>query len=89
MVQTILTDLTASITEFKTNPMAAISEAYGQPLAVLNRNKPAFYCIPPEVYEQMMEILDDVALAEEVRQRLEDPDAEYVEVSWDELQATI
>ena len=59
----ILTDITASISELKANPMQVIHEAGGEPLAILNRNKPAFYCIDPELYAQMMDLLDDMMLS--------------------------
>ena len=82
MIQPILTDLTASITEFKVNPMVTMNEAEGQAIAVLNRNKPAFYCVPSELYEYMMEALDDAMLLEEIAKR---ENEEEIEVSWDDL----
>lgn len=60
---------TASITELKTNPMHVIAEAGGEPIAILNRNKPAFYCIAPAVYEKMLEAMDDAHLVALVKKR--------------------
>jgi antitoxin StbD len=61
-MQTILTDLSVSMTDFKKNPIKVLRESGGQTVAVLNRNKPAFYMVPPERYEAMLEELDDQQL---------------------------
>ncbi|NWO07430.1 MAG: type II toxin-antitoxin system Phd/YefM family antitoxin, partial [Alteromonadaceae bacterium] len=42
MTHAIYTEITASISELKKNPMAAVGAGEGLPIAVLNRNKPAF-----------------------------------------------
>ena len=34
----------------------------GEPVAILNRNTPAFYCVPADLYETMMEQLEDLEL---------------------------
>ena len=68
-MELIFSGLSASITELKTNPMHVIERAGGEPVAILNRNKPAFYCISPKAYEEMMEALDDAALVEIIRKR--------------------
>ena len=34
----------------------------GEPVAILNRNTPAFYCIPADLYEIIMEQLEDLDL---------------------------
>lgn len=62
MTARILADVAASITEFKANPMKVASSAYGDPVAVLNRNEPAFYCVPAAAYEMMMDKLEDIEL---------------------------
>ena len=54
--------LSASITEFKRNPMAAMALADGESLVVLNHNQPAFYCVPPELYESILDALEDQEL---------------------------
>ena len=43
MASLILTDMAASISEFKANPMKVVASGEGLPVAVLNRNEPAFY----------------------------------------------
>lgn len=34
----------------------------GGPVAILNRNEPAFYCIPAKAYEALMDKLEDLEL---------------------------
>ncbi|MFQ2784835.1 type II toxin-antitoxin system Phd/YefM family antitoxin [Aeromonas caviae] len=41
---------TANITELRRNPMGTIKEGKGDAVAILYRNEPAFYCVPPELY---------------------------------------
>ncbi|MCU8508406.1 type II toxin-antitoxin system Phd/YefM family antitoxin [Vibrio vulnificus] len=62
MTAKVFADVTASITELKANPMKVANSAYGEPVAVLNRNEPAFYCVPAEAYERMIDRLDDLEL---------------------------
>ncbi|MCL1477325.1 type II toxin-antitoxin system Phd/YefM family antitoxin [Marinobacter sp. M3C] len=69
MTQPIYTEIAASISELKKNPMAAVSAGEGFPIVVLNRNKPAFYCVPADVYEAMLDRLDDQELARLVESR--------------------
>ncbi len=61
MTSRILADVAASITELKVNPMKVVSSAASQPVAILSRNEPAFYCIPAETYEIMMDKLELLA----------------------------
>lgn len=81
-IQQIYASNTTSISELKKNPMAVIKQAEGFPVAVLNRNQPVFYCIPADAYEQLMDKLEDMELAEIVRQRQNSPE---IEVSLDDL----
>ena len=53
---------TASVSELKKNPMHTVAAGEGFPVAILNRNQPAFYCIPVEAYEDMLERLEDMEL---------------------------
>lgn len=78
----VLTDIVASISELKTNPMKVVASGEGMPVAILNRNAPAFYCVPAAAYEAMMELIDDMALLEIVKQRQHEAS---VPVSLDDL----
>jgi antitoxin StbD len=78
----VFTDITASISELKANPMKVVASGEGMPIAVLNRNEPAFYCVPAQAYEALMELIDDVELLKIVKKRLAE---ESVRVSIDDL----
>lgn len=82
MAHPIYTEITASISELKKNPMAAVGAGEGFPVAVLNRNKPAFYCVPADVYEAMLERLEDQELAKLVESRRSE---QSIPVSLDDL----
>lgn len=73
MPHALLSNITASVSELKKNPMATVSAGAGYPVAILNRNQPAFYCIPAELYERMLEALDDNELARLVDERKDQP----------------
>ena len=53
---------TASVSELKKNPMATFAAGDGFPVVILNRNVPAFYCVPPQIMEEWMDRLDDAEL---------------------------
>ncbi|MDY0903001.1 type II toxin-antitoxin system Phd/YefM family antitoxin [Pantoea agglomerans] len=69
MPNIILSDISASVSELKKNPMATVNAGDGYPVAILNRNQPAFYCVPAELYEQMLDALDDQELVKLVSER--------------------
>lgn len=69
MTTRILTENITSISELKANPMNVIASSDGQAIAVLNRNQPAFYAVPVELYEQMLEAIDNAELAKIVKSR--------------------
>lgn len=73
MPHIILSDTTASVSELKKNPMATVNAGDGYPVAILNRNQPAFYCIPAELYEKILDALDDQQLAKLVNERSQQP----------------
>ena len=82
MPHQILTELAASISELKANPMKVVASGEGMPIAVLNRNQPAFYCIPVKAYEAMMELIEDKELLAIAKSRM---DEESIKVSLDDL----
>ena len=53
---------TASVSELKKNPMGTVAAGEGFPVAILNRNEPAFYCVPVKAYEAMLERIEDMEL---------------------------
>ncbi|MBR8296527.1 type II toxin-antitoxin system Phd/YefM family antitoxin [Burkholderia cenocepacia] len=50
----------ASVSELKRNPMGTVAAGEGFPVAILNHNEPAFYCIPAKTWEAMVERLEDI-----------------------------
>lgn len=82
MVERIFAEYSTSISDLKSNPMHAVSSANGGAIAVLNRSKPVFYAVPVDLYEQMMEKLDDLELIETIKER---HDQTGVKVSLDDL----
>lgn len=78
----VLTERATSISEFKANPMKAVASANGMPIAVLNRNTPAFYCVPAAAFEAMVEQSDDLALLQIVSGRLHE---KQIKITLDEL----
>lgn len=82
MIEPILAPAGVSISDLKKNPSAVIEAAEGFPVAVLNRNVPAAYLIPAKAWEALMDRLEDIELAEIVRERM---GQEEIEVSLDDL----
>ena len=62
MPHTILVEVAASVSELKRDPMGTVAAGEGFPVAILNRNEPAFYCVPAKAFEAMMERLEDIEL---------------------------
>ncbi|MEA1910512.1 MAG: type II toxin-antitoxin system prevent-host-death family antitoxin [Spirochaetota bacterium] len=68
-MKSILANCSVSISELKVNPSALIEQAEGEPIAVLNHNKPTAYLIPAETYEELMEKVEDYQLGIIVKAR--------------------
>ncbi|MGB4061622.1 MAG: type II toxin-antitoxin system prevent-host-death family antitoxin [Burkholderiaceae bacterium] len=62
MSNLILANMTASVSELKRDPMGTVAAGEGFPVAILNRNAPAFYCVPARAYESLLEKLEDLEL---------------------------
>mgnify|MGYP001610679644 CR=1 FL=1 len=84
MSHVILAEITASVSELKKNPMGTVATGEGFPVAILNRNETAFYCIPAKAYEALMDKLEDVELNAIADARLKDGKTP-VKVMLDEL----
>ena len=83
-MQTILADLSISMSDFKKNPAQVLRTAGEKPVAVLNHNRPAFYVVSPKLFEALIEEVADRELLEIVERRLERVDA-AIEVDLDSL----
>ena len=62
MTNHIFAATSASVSELKKNPMGTVAAGEGFPVAILNRNEPAFYCVPALWFESMMAKLEDIEL---------------------------
>jgi antitoxin StbD len=82
MTHQIMAETTASISELKKNPMGTVAAGEGFPVAILNRNEPAFYCVPVKAYEAMLDRLEDIELNALAESRKDQPE---VSVNLDEL----
>ncbi|SDZ69067.1 type II toxin-antitoxin system Phd/YefM family antitoxin [Pseudomonas salomonii] len=83
-MQNILADVAVSVSELKKNPSSVLSGANGQAVAVLNHNRVMGYMVPANVYEAMVERLDELELVQLVKARL-DANETPVRVSLDDL----
>lgn len=68
-MQNIFADVTVSVSELKKNPTAILAGALGKPVAVLNHNRVMGYMVPAELYEAMMERMEDIELVELAKSR--------------------
>ncbi len=59
MTHIVLAETTASVSELKRNPMGTVAAGEGFPVAILNRNEPAFYCVPAKAFEAMLDRIED------------------------------
>jgi antitoxin StbD len=62
--------------------MGTVAAGEGSPVAILNRNEPAFYCVPAKAFKAMMARLEDLELNEIAEARKDQP---VIKVTLDEL----
>ena len=58
MLQRVLSAYSTSISKFKSNPNAALSQADGEAVAVSSHNQIQFYAVPAAVYEKMVKYIE-------------------------------
>ncbi len=83
-MQPIHANISASISELKRNPTALIQEAAGEPIAILNHNKPAAYLVPPGLYLEMLDLIEEAGLTDLIKKRLNES-SEAIKVDLDDL----
>ena len=69
-METLLADLTVSLSDFKKNPAKVLREAKAQPVAVLNHNKAAFYMVDPVLFEALIDEVEVAQLMPRLRARI-------------------
>lgn len=83
-MNTVLSPFTASVSELKKNPSHLLELAGGEPVAILNHNRPTAYLVPADLYEEMLGKLEDLELMEIVEARKKEK-SQARKVSLDEL----
>lgn len=64
-IRPILASSSISISDLKKNPMEILEQGDGFAVAVLNRNKPVFYCVPADTYASLLQKLESYELLAE------------------------
>ena len=57
---------------FKIDPLNVIGSTNGSVLAVKEKNKTVFYCIPVDIWSNILNVLEDNELSKVVSKRLND-----------------
>jgi len=83
-MESIFTDVTVSMSEFKKNPAAVLRQANSRPVAVLNHNRAAFYMVEPALFQAMLDELADQELHQKVMARMRER-AQAIEVDIDNV----
>lgn len=83
-MESVLAKHSASISELKRNPSSLIEQADGEPVVILNHNRPTAYLIPAETYHLLLEQIEDVDWGKIIQKRQHEK-ASAVEVGIDEL----
>ncbi len=83
-MKNVLANCSASISELKKKPTALIDESDGEPIAILNHNKPTAYLIPAETYEELLESIEDYQLGIIIKER-QNEKISTIEVDIDDL----
>lgn len=81
-MQNVLASTAVSVSDLKKNPTAVLNNADGEPVAVLNHNRVMGYMVPAELFESILERLEDLELAEIARSRV---DEQGIPVTLDDL----
>ncbi|MGD9976296.1 MAG: type II toxin-antitoxin system Phd/YefM family antitoxin [Desulfatirhabdiaceae bacterium] len=81
-MNTVLTNITVSVTELKRNFAGILKQADNNPIAVLNHNRAEAYLLPAAHYERLMAYIEDMEDATLVCER---GNGSFVEVGLDEL----
>lgn len=68
-MQRVEASVAVSVSDLKKSPTAVMDGAHGEAVAVLNHNRIMAYMVPADVYEAMLERLDDLYLAQLVKER--------------------
>lgn len=76
----------ASISDLKKNPMEVVNNGFGEAVVILNRKNLAFYCVPADMYERLMDLIEDKELLKLAKEAQTE---ETVKVSLNDLRARV
>jgi antitoxin StbD len=62
MVHPLHAATVASVADLKKDPIQTVAAGEGLAVAIFDRDSPAFYCVPAQVYEAMLDQLEDLEL---------------------------
>ena len=82
MATILASNYVTTFPELKSSPRKVLEIAGEKPVAVLRNNKPFFYCVSPETFERMMDIIEDVEIMKIIEERKDLP---KFKVSLDDL----
>lgn len=71
-MQRVEADIAISISDLKKNLSNVIRETRDEAVAILNHNKVASYLLPAKLYEDLMDRLEDLELAEIIKSRADE-----------------
>ena len=69
----ILADVSVSISDLKRNPAAVVEAARKQQVAILNRGRAVAYVISPEVWDGVVDMIENLQDERIVKERLANP----------------
>ncbi|MFN3716189.1 MAG: plasmid stabilization protein [Thiobacillus sp.] len=72
MANAVLAKVAAGVSKLKRHPMGTVAASEAFHAVILNRNEPAFYCVPVKACEALMEKLDDIELNAQAGARISD-----------------
>jgi antitoxin StbD len=64
VMQRVEASVSVSVSDLKKSPSSIVEAAAGEPVAILNHNRVMAYLVPADVYETMLDRLDDLSLVE-------------------------
>jgi len=81
-MHTIYAETVVSVDELKRDTASVLERSESEPVAIFDHDQPAAYLISAELYESLLDTLDDLALGDLVKQR---QGRERIRVSIDDL----
>ena len=84
-MDSVLTTMVTSVSDFRSDMPGTLARSKKQPFAVLSNNKPSFYVVSPELFEQFSELLFDLEIAKKVEQRIESAKTNSITVDLEDL----